>query len=292
MIHSMNNDLRNIRVAVQGNPASFHHGAAQKYFGPEAEIVSCSTFRESCEALISNRADYTVMAAGNSIAGNILTNYELVLQNGFSVIGELFNPIALHLMALTETSPEEIRSIRSHPMALLQCADFLARYPELDVIEAGDTATCAKEVAEKQLGSTAVIAGYEVAKRYGLRILNENIHSHSTNYTRFWVLSKGGVLPEETNKATISFELMDKTGSLADALFCFRSQALNLVSIQSLPADGSTAAFRFYADVEYAHRQKFLRCLKALEQKSTGLKVLGEYRKGLLPKMNDQPFHS
>ncbi|MFI5151595.1 MAG: prephenate dehydratase [Bacteroidia bacterium] len=283
----MNNDLRTIRVAIQGSPASFHHGAARKYFGSAVEILSCPTFRESCDALANNLADYTVIAAGNSIAGNILTNYELVLKHKFSVIGELFTPVALHLMALRETDPEEIRYIRSHPMALLQCGNFLISNTEVEVIAAGDTAACAKDVCERKLTDTAVIAGYEAATYYGLHILNENIHSESSNYTRFWILSKGETIPDETNKATISFELRDKTGSLADALFCFRSQALNLVSIQSLPVKGER--YRFYADVEYAHRKKFLRCLDALQLKSSDLKVMGEYRKDNNP--NLETFH-
>jgi prephenate dehydratase len=286
----MNNDLRNVRVAIQGGPASFHHNAALRYFGSEAEIVCCSSFKDSCEALANNLSDYTVLAAGNSIAGNILSNYELVLKNGFSVIGELYNPVALHLMVLKETSPEEIRSIRSHPMALLQCGDFLAANPELEVIAAGDTAGCAKDMVERNLRNAAVIAGYEAAKLYGLKILNENIHTESANYTRFWILSKGGILPDEANKATISFELMDRTGSLADALFCFRSQALNLVSIQSLPVPGKSDNYRFYADVEYAHRNKFIRCLGALNLKSSALKVLGEYRKDSTPEVKLNTF--
>jgi prephenate dehydratase len=290
MIHSMHNDLRDVRVAIQGSQASFHHVAAMGYFGSKAEMIYCHSFKESCEALVANRADYTVIAAGNSIAGNILANYEMVLQYGFSVIGEVYCPIALHLMALKETNAEEIHSIRSHPMALLQCADFLSAMPQIEVIAAGDTASCAREITTRNMTHTAVIAGYETAKCYGLRILNENIHAQTHNYTRFWILSKGDTLPDESNKASLSFMLKDRAGSLAEALFCFRSEGLNLASIQSLPPSRDRGSYRFYADVEYSHRNKFLRCISALQMKCNELKIMGEYRRDLNPDLKLNAF--
>jgi prephenate dehydratase len=275
-------ELRNIRVAIQGSKASFHDEAARTYFGPGIEIIFCKNFEESCEALASNRVDYTVMAMGNSIAGNILPNYELVLKYKLSVMAEIYRKIALHLVGIPETSKGEIRRICSHPMALLQCASFIDSLEGVEVVEGGDTALCVREIADLKLVDTAAIAGYQAVEEYGMHILKENIHSQAHNYTRFWVLSKGEVLPENVNKASLSFTLKDEAGSLADILFIFRSEGLNLSSIQSvyLP-EGSR--FRFYADVEFSYRPKFLRCLQAIIRAAEEVKILGEYKRDLIP---------
>jgi len=271
-------ELRNIQVGIQGSPNSFHDEVAKKHFGKHVEIIPFRSFRESIEALSTNRVDYTVMAMENSIAGKILPNYELILEYQAHVMAEIFQPIALHLVALPETSREEIRTIRSHPMALLQCTEFLASLPEVEVVEAGDTALCVKEIAESRLTSTGAIAGYGAAARYGMKILQENIHSNAHNYTRFWILTKGEIIPDKVNKASLSFCLQDKTGSLADVQFIIRSEGLNLSALQSVLRPDTPEVYRFYADVEFPHRTKFLRCVKALTPKCTELRILGEYQ--------------
>jgi len=274
-------ELRNMKIGIQGSPYSFHDEAALSYFGEQAEVVHYTTFRESCVALASNRVDYVVMAMENAIAGKILPNYELVLEYNIRVMAEMMKPIALHLVGPAETNKEEVRYIRSHPMAILQCSEFLATLPRVEVVEAGDTAHCVQEIAEKRLPHTAAIAGYGAAKKYGMTLLEENIHSRPHNYTRFWILSKGEVLTEAVNKASLSFCLPDKAGSLADVLFEFRSQGLNLSGIQSLPCPEDPEVYRFYADLEFPHRTKFLRAVEALLTKCTQLKVLGEYERAV-----------
>lgn len=275
-------ELRNIKVAIQGGQASFHDLAAKKHFGNETDIVSCTTFRQSCEALLSNRADYVLMAAGNAIAGNILSNYELVQEFKLNIIAEVYLKIELHLLGLKEACLEEIRHVRSHPMALRQCREFLTGL-SAEVIQELDTASCAKALALSGDRSSAAIAGVEAAERYGLHILSRNIHSVEENYTRFWVLSKGETLVENANKATLTFVLDDKAGSLAEALFIFRAEGLGLTSIQSSPLPDQQGNYRFYADVEFAWKQKYLRCLRALALKSRALTVMGEYLKEPIP---------
>jgi prephenate dehydratase len=53
-------------------------------------------------------------------------------------------------MALKGQKIEEILEVHSHPMALLQCMDFLKKYPHIKLVEDKDTAETAKN-QEKQL---------------------------------------------------------------------------------------------------------------------------------------------
>src|SRR5438128_5664608 len=113
------------RVAIQGIRASFHEEAALRYFGENIETVECNSFKQTFEALKNKEADYVVMAIENSIAGSILPNYSLMLSYNFPVVGEVYLPIQLHLMALPGVKLEDVKWVTSHPIALRQCVDFI-----------------------------------------------------------------------------------------------------------------------------------------------------------------------
>ena len=134
------------RVAIQGIKASFHEEAAYKFFGKDIETVECNSFKETCDKLEKSDADFVVMAIENSIAGSLLPNYTLIRDFGFSVVGEVYLPIQLHLMALPGVKFEDIKFATSHPIAIRQCVDFFDDYPSIQVIESSDTAACAKKL--------------------------------------------------------------------------------------------------------------------------------------------------
>ena len=139
------------RVAIQGIRASFHEEAAFRYFGENIETVECGSFKQTFDALQNNQADYVVMAIENSIAGSILPNYSLLLNYNFPVVGEVYLPIQLHLMALPGVAFEDIKYVTSHPIAIRQCVDFFDEYPHLKIVESSDTAACAKRIRDEQL---------------------------------------------------------------------------------------------------------------------------------------------
>src|SRR6201995_103060 len=98
------------RVAIQGIRASFHEEAAFKFFGENIETIECNSFKQTFEALQNKQADYVVMAIENSIAGSILPNYSLMMSYGFPVVGEVYLPIQLHLMALPGVKFEDVKT--------------------------------------------------------------------------------------------------------------------------------------------------------------------------------------
>src|SRR3954465_12735457 len=177
------------RVAIQGIRASFHEEAAFRHFGEDIITVECNSFKETFEALKNGEADYVVMAIENSIAGSILPNYSLLLSYSFPVIGEVYLPIQLHLMALPGVKFEQIKYVTSHPIALRQCVDFFDEYPHLKIVESSDTAACAKRIRDEQLTDTVAIANSLAATLYGLDVLERRIESNKKNFTRFLILT-------------------------------------------------------------------------------------------------------
>src|SRR5438105_13092480 len=117
-------------VAIQGYEGSFHQVAAQKYLGNDVEVVTCATFREVIRvAPDPKQSDGGFMAIENSIAGSILPNYALLQKSDLQIAGEIYLKINQNLLTNPDVKLEDIREVHSHPMALLQCMDYLEKYP-------------------------------------------------------------------------------------------------------------------------------------------------------------------
>ena len=271
---------KKIRIAIQGIATSFHEVAALTYFSEPIETVECLSFHALCESLKNGTSDFAVMAIENSIAGSILPNYFLLQEYHFSIIGEVYLPIHMHLLALPGVKLADIKNIESHPMAIRQCSDYLHRLNGVDIRESDDTALSAQRVKQKNLKDTAAIANEHAAKKFGLEILEKRIETHKKNFTRFLILTKKTNGKLESNKASLSFEVANEVGSLADALMTFKSNQLNLSKIQSIPIIGKPSEYSIHIDVEWKKRKNYDEAIRELLRHVKNLNILGEYKKG------------
>jgi len=266
------------RVAIQGITASFHELAAKTYFGESIETIECLSFHSLCEELKSGSADHAVMAIENSIAGSILPNYFLLQDYHFSIVGELYVPIHMHLLALPGVKLNQIRTIESHPMAIRQCSDFLNGLTNVQIRESDDTALSAKRVKDLGLKDTAAIANEQAAKKFGLQILEKRIETHKKNFTRFLILSRRSMPEADSNKASLSFEVQHSVGSLAETLMTLKNNRINLTKIQSIPIIGKPSEYSIHVDVEWKNRKDYDAAIRQILMQVHNLNILGEYR--------------
>ncbi len=273
---------KKMRVAIQGITTSFHEVAALQYFGKGVNVVECLSFHELCEALKRDEAEYAVMAIENSIAGSILPNYFLLQQYHFTILGEVYLPIHMHLLALPGVPLSSIKVIESHPMAIRQCSDYLHRLSKIEIRESEDTAWSAKRIAEEKLPDTAAIANEQAARKFGLAILDKRIETHKKNYTRFLILSKANGVQKGCNKASLSFEVADEVGSLADALMTFKNEGINLSKIQSVPIIGRPSEYTIHVDIEWKRKKKYDDAMHLLLRQVRNLNIMGEYKKAAI----------
>jgi prephenate dehydratase len=276
------NNRNKIKVAIQGIATSFHDVAAQTYFNEPIDILESVTFHSLCEKLKVGEADFAVMAIENSIAGSILPNYFLLQDYHFSIVGELYLPIHMHLLALNGVRMNDLNSIESHPMALRQCSEFLHRLNGIEIRESDDTALSAKKIMDNKLRDTAAIGNELSAKKFGLQILERRIETHKKNFTRFLILSRKSKSTKECNKASLSFEVAHEVGSLAEALMIFKENNINLTKIQSIPIIGKPMEYSIHVDVEWKKRKNYNDALHAVLRKVRNLNVLGEYKKAVI----------
>lgn len=277
-----NGHQKNLRVAIQGIATSFHEVAAFTHFGGPVKTVECLTFHQLCEALKNDEADTAIMAIENSIAGSILPNYFLLQQYHFSIAGELYLPIHLHLAALPGVKLKDIRTVESHPMAIRQCSEFLHQLSNVAIRESDDTALSAKRIRDQKLKDVAAIANSQAAEKFGLEILERRIETHRKNFTRFLVLTKSRTTVEGSNKASIAFEVANEVGSLADVLVVFRDHKINMTKIQSIPIVGRPQEYTIHVDVEWSRRRQYDDAMRSVLRETRNLNVLGEYKKSTI----------
>jgi len=134
------------KIAIQGIKGSFHHQVVNEYFPKDVEIDECLSFEELIDSLVTGKSDQAVMAIENSIAGPIIPNYALIDKNNLHIIGEHYLDIHQNLMALKGQKMEVIQEVHSHPMALLQCMEFLKTHPNIKLVEDKDTAETARRI--------------------------------------------------------------------------------------------------------------------------------------------------
>lgn len=268
------------KIAIQGIKGSFHHQVAQDYFDQNIEVDECMSFEELVSSLISGKSDQAVMAIENSIAGPIIPNYALIDKNNLHIIGEHYLSIHQNLMALKGQKIEDIQEVHSHPMALLQCMEFLKKYPNIKLVEDKDTAETARRIHEKQLKGIAAIASKTASEMYDLEILAPEIQTINNNMTRFVILKKENhfVSEDEINRASIKFELDHKRGSLAAVLNVMSDCKLNLTKIQSLPKIETPWKYSFFVDVTFEKYEDYDKAKKLLTIMAEFFKVLGEYK--------------
>ncbi|MDR0891091.1 MAG: prephenate dehydratase [Mediterranea sp.] len=276
------------KVAIQGTLGSYHDIAAHKYFdGEEIQLLCCAEFEDVFEAIRRDSQVVGMLAIENTIAGSLLHNNELLRQSGTQIIGEYKLRISHCFVCLPDEGWDDLTEVNSHPIALMQCRDFLGRHPGLKVVEAEDTALSAETIRRENLRGHAAICSHAAADLYGMKVLEEGIETNKHNFTRFLVVSDPWQVDElrqahkrSLNKANIVFTLPHTEGSLSQVLSILSFYRINLTKIQSLPIIGREWEYQFYVDVTFDDYLRYKQSIAAITPLTKELKILGEYAEG------------
>ena len=278
-----------LRVAIQGQEGCYHEMAAREYFRDrEVEIVPCKSFQTEFDAMAADPHLLGIMAIENTIAGNILTNHELLRTSQRQVVGEQRLHISHVLCCVPGQTMADIVEVNSHPIALLQCEVFLqSQLPNAKVVEMADTAGSAKIISENHMMGHAAICSEFAAKLYGMQILARAIETNKRNFTRFLILQdkySDLITPERSriNKASIEFCVRHTQGSLTKVLTILSFYEMNLTKIQSMPIIGREWEYRFFVDMTFQDYMAYRKALDAIMPFTTDFLIMGEYTENTL----------
>jgi prephenate dehydratase len=265
-------------IAFQGAPGAYSDLACRHVF-PKLQTLPCPQFEDAFAAVRDGRAEFGMIPIENSVAGRVADIHHLMPDSGLHIIGEHFEPVHHHLLALPGATLKTIKTVRSHVHALGQTRNFL-RQNGLTAVVAADTAGAAAELAERGDPTVAAIASELAGKIYGLQSLAQNIEDAEHNTTRFLIMSRTAKrAPRGTpTVTTFVFNVRNVPAALYKALGGFATNAINMTKLESYMVGGNFTATQFYADVEAHPDDRPLKlALEELAFFSHEVKILGVY---------------
>ena len=266
-------------IAFQGAPGAYSDLACREVH-PAMETLACDAFEDVIAAVRERRAALAMLPIENSVAGRVADIHHLMPDSGLAIIGEHFQRVSHHLLALPGATIAGLKTVRSHVHALSQCRTAI-RALHLRPVVAGDTAGSAAEVAERGDPSIAAIASELAGQIYGLVSLRENIEDEEHNTTRFLVMAPSPrPLPADCASAITSFvfRVRNVPAALYKALGGFATNGVNMTKLESYMVGGRFTATQFYADVEGRPDDRGLElALEELRFFTHEVKILGVY---------------
>jgi len=271
----MNNDAP--IVAFQGEHGAYSEQAARQHFGPEVATLPCRAFSDIIAALQDGRAAFGLLPVENSLAGTVVPAYDLLIDYDLHIQAEVILRVEHCLMAPPGTALADVRRVRSHPQALMQCEATLRRMG-LEPVEYYDTAGAARDLAAEAQPGTAAIASALAAETYGLDVLVQHLEDQDFNFTRFFVLGLEYPPRHDPSKTSIILTTRHVPGALYAALGELARRNINMTKIESRPRRNRPWHYLFYVDFEGHEEDEPVReALLGILKHASFLKVLGSY---------------
>ncbi len=179
-----------IAVAYPGRDGAHSAAACERLFPEGADLRPLPSFLAVVEATAGGEVDFGVLPIESSLAGSVAETHDLLHDYPLSIVAETALRIRHCLVAVDDVPLEEIRMVRSHPVALDQCRALVAAMPWATAIAAATTADAARQVAESGDRTQAAIASERAAQLHGLTVLAGDVGDHPEAYTRFVSVSR------------------------------------------------------------------------------------------------------
>jgi prephenate dehydratase len=265
-------------IAFQGAPGAYSDLACRRVF-PELATLPCAQFEDAFAAVRECHARLAMIPIENSVAGRVADIHHLMPDSGLHIIGEHFERVNHHLLAIPGATIDKLHTVRSHVHALSQCRNLI-RSLGLTPVVAADTAGAAAEIAARNDPSVAAIASELAGQIYGLVSLKENIEDAEHNTTRFLIMSREPKRPPHGTPTvtTFLFNVRNVPAALYKALGGFATNGINMTKLESYMVGGAFTATQFYADVEaHPEDRPLALALEELAFFSREVRILGVY---------------
>ena len=270
---------KNKTIAFQGALGAYSDLACRGVH-PQMETLPCHTFEDTFAAVHEGRARLAMIPIDNSVAGRVADIHHLLPSSNLHIIGEHFQRVDHHLLALPGTKIENLTHVHSHSHALPQCRNVV-RELALEPLVYADTAAGAKMISESDDHTQAAIASELAGKIYGLVSLRANIEDAEHNTTRFLIMSQETDFPSLDDSDWVTsfvFKVRNVPAALYKAMGGFATSGVNMTKLESYMVDGNFCAAQFYAEIEGHLDDKSVQCaLEELDFFTSWVKIMGVF---------------
>ncbi|MHB1192767.1 MAG: prephenate dehydratase [Longimicrobiales bacterium] len=269
------------RVGFQGEAGAFSEEALLALL-PQAIPVPRRTFRDVVRGVEAGEHHAGLLAVENTLAGGVASAFDALQEGDVRVVREVIIGIRHFLMAVPGTLLDQVREVRSHPVALAQCERFFLEHPGVAAVPVHDTAGAAREVAQSGSATVAALAPRRAAERYALEILAGDLQDRDDNQTRFLLVQGSAALlepdlrPHGGLKTSVVVETENRPGALHALLGVFAARGLDLTFIESRPT-GTPWTYRFLLEFRHATPREADECLAAAAAPGRTIRVLGTF---------------
>jgi len=267
------------RVGYPGRDGAHSAAACDRLF-PEAELVPLPSFQAVVDATAGGEIAFGVLPIESSLSGPVAETHDLLYGSPLAITAETVLPIRHCLVGIAEVAREEIRVVRSHPVALDQCRKLLAELPWATAIASPTTGDAAAQVAEHADPTEAAIASERAAGLNGLTVLETDVGDHPEAYTRF--VSVGTFVRLDVNgkewRTAFSFVTDHQPGALHGAIEPFARHGIDLLQLVSRPIPQTPWRYRFDAVLAGHPLDPIVReTLQEIRAKTRQLRLFGSY---------------
>jgi prephenate dehydratase len=266
-------------VAFQGIHGAYSDLACRTV-RPELNTLPCRSFEDAFAAVRDEQAALAVLPIENSVAGRVADLHHLLPESGLHIIGEHFQRVEHHLLAVEGTKTAELTHVHSHVHALNQCRATIRKMGLEPVVQA-DTAEAARKVAKAGDRTQAAIASQLAGATYGLASIKANIQDAKNNTTRFLIMAREPIIPHPQAGAMITsfvFRVRNMPAALYKALGGFATNGVNMTKLESYMVAGRFYATQFYSEVEgHPEHRNVKLALEELGFFSREVRILGVF---------------
>jgi prephenate dehydratase len=263
-------------MGVEGANADL--ACRQKY--PYMHTLACPSFEDVFQAVADGQALFGLLPIENSQAGRVAEMHQLLPKINLHIVGEHFQHIEHHLLAVKGATLETIKDVYSHPQALMQCRNHL-RDMKVITHTYSNTAAAAADIAQWNDPSKAAVASALAGELYGLTNLKPHIEDSKDNVTVFVTVSREPVDPDPEKErvlTTLLFTIRNIPAALYKSLGGFATNGVNILKLESYIPGGVSSSAQFFLTFEGHPKERMVQL--ALEELGFFCKkvaVLGVY---------------
>jgi len=266
--------LTSTKIAYLGPQTSFSHEAALIAF-PNSVLIEKNSISQVFDSIEKNECDKGVVPIENSTGGSVPFTLDEFVKGKFFINKEFF--VEIKQCLLGNSSLKNIKKIYSHPQGFSQCNEWLKKNAQgIELIETTSTSKAAELASQNN--EFGAIASEFAAKKFGLKVIENNINDDKENSTRFVVVSSKKNEEKLGTKTSIIFGVKNEPGSLFNAIESFKTFGVNMTKIESRPLKKKKWEYLFFIDFDgNTAKSKVKKALAELNKHCVEVIVLGSY---------------
>lgn len=261
-----------MKALTLGPEGTYSHRATQAV-ADDIDFVESVT--GIVEGVASGEYERGVVPIENSIEGSVTESLDALADRNVAVVREIVTPIQHALLA----QAGEFELVVSHPQALAQCREYLAReYPSAKTEAVASTARGVEQAREDP---TVAAIGHPATAGDDLQVLARDIQDSTSNATRFVVLAPETERDDAGGKSSvIVYPNTNYPGLLLEMLEPFADRDINLSRVESRPSGERLGDYVFHFDFAAGlYEERAQEAVNELRELASNgwVRVLGSY---------------